>query len=487
MRAGRLPFLMFVFVLIGLLAGLSACTVADPDLWGHVRFGQDILAAGHVIRSDPYSFTSGQAWTNHEWLAEIIMAGAYRLGGVRGLVALSSGVAALVLLLAGRLLRRSGVGQPATLVLLVALFIGIAPQLMVVRPQLFSVFLFTLMLMILSGSERRREEHLLWLALLFALWANLHGGWIVGLGIVGLWVGVGVVTRRVSWKWCAAAVAVSIGGSAINPYGWGLWVFLWQTVGLGRADITEWQSLFAQPAGFIQWVVGAIVVGVGWRRRSAFDALRFIPTVALGLLAIKAVRLDCFFVLAAVVMLGPLWAGLGPARLPLSRRPALSELAVVALMAITGVAIVAHQTLRATTCLPVESESGIMPEREAVAFMRSNGLHGRLLTGFNYGEYAIWHLAPQLRVSFDGRRETVYSDRVKDAHLQFYNGLNLAYPDEIGADYIWLPNQLPVVHLLPKYGWVPIFKGPRSIIFARAPGFFHNVAPLSGPRCFPGP
>ncbi len=215
--------------------------------------------------------------------------------------------------------------------------------------------------------------------------------------------------------------------------------------------------------------------------------LRFIPPVVLGLLALKVVRLDGFFVLSAVVMLGPLWAGLGPARFPLSRRPVLSEVLVVALMAIAGLAIVAHQTVRATACLPVESKPGLMPEPEAVVFLRSNGLHGKLLTWFDYGEYAIWHLAPQLRVSFDGRRETVYSEHVKDAHLRFYDGLNPAYPDEIGADYIWLPNQLPVVKLLPGRGWVPIFKGSRSIIFAREPGFYQNVAPLQGPRCFPGP
>ena len=100
-----------------------------------------------------------------------------------------------------------------------------------------------------------------------------------------------------------------------------------------------------------------------------------------------------------------------------------------------------------------------MPEPEAVAFLRSNGLRGRLLTWFDYGEYAIWQLTPQFRVSFDGRRETVYSERVKDAHLRFYSGLNPAYPDEIGADYIWLPNQLPVVKLLPGAAGCPIFKG----------------------------
>jgi hypothetical protein len=455
-------------------------------LWGHVRFGQDILAAGSVVRSDPYSFTSDRAWMNHEWLAEIIMAGAYRFGGVRGLIALSSGVAALVLLLAGRFLRRSGVGEPARLVLLLALFIGISRQLRVIRPQLFSVLLLTVMLMLLGGADRGREKRLLWLAPLFALWANLHGGWILGLGVLGLWASIEVVARRVSWRWGTLAVAASIAGSALNPYGWGLWAFLWETVALGRADIDDWQSLFTRPSGFIEWAVGAIVVVVGWRRRHWNGVLRFIPSVVLGLLALKVVRLDGFFVLVAVMMLGSLWAGIGPARFPLSRQPAVIELLVVALLAITGLSFVGHEALSATACLPIDSRPQVMPEPDAAVFLRSNGFHGKLLTWFDYGEYAIWHLAPQLRVSFDGRRETVYSDRVKDAHLRFYSGLNPAYPDEIGADYIWLPNQLPVVKLLPNYGWVPVFKGSRSVIFARASGSYLPVYAISGPRCFPG-
>jgi hypothetical protein len=75
---------------------------------------------------------------------------------------------------------------------------------------------------------------------------------------------------------------------------------------------------------------------------------------------------------------------------------------------------------------------------------------------------------------------------VKGAHLRSYSGLNPAYPDEIGADYVWLPNQLPAVNLLPKRGWVPIFRGPRSIIFARKPASYLRVRAIPAPRCFPG-
>ena len=52
-------------------------TIADPDLWGHLRFGLDMVAARAIITTDPYSYvTTEQIWINHEWLTEVLMAGA---------------------------------------------------------------------------------------------------------------------------------------------------------------------------------------------------------------------------------------------------------------------------------------------------------------------------------------------------------------------------------------------------------------------------
>jgi hypothetical protein len=54
-----------------------AATRADVDLWGHVRFGTDILHSGRLASIDPYSFTSDVPWVNHEWLAEVLFAAAW--------------------------------------------------------------------------------------------------------------------------------------------------------------------------------------------------------------------------------------------------------------------------------------------------------------------------------------------------------------------------------------------------------------------------
>ena len=68
-------FLHGVLLLTVILA--TSGTTGDPDLWGHVRFGQDMLAARAIRLPDTYSFTSNRSWTNHEWLSEIAMAASF--------------------------------------------------------------------------------------------------------------------------------------------------------------------------------------------------------------------------------------------------------------------------------------------------------------------------------------------------------------------------------------------------------------------------
>jgi hypothetical protein len=84
-------------------------TVADPDLWGHVRFGLDILESGQISRVDPYSYlTSGMPWINHEWLSEVMYAWAYLRGGTPGIVLLKAALGRLLFLLLSRHLRSAG-------------------------------------------------------------------------------------------------------------------------------------------------------------------------------------------------------------------------------------------------------------------------------------------------------------------------------------------------------------------------------------------
>src|SRR4029077_7525683 len=78
-------------------------------------------------------------------------------------------------------------------------------------------------------------------------------------------------------------------------------------------------------------------------------------------------------------------------------------------------------------CIEVHGAS--MPEPQAMQFIRDRQLRGRMITFFDWGQYAIWYLPPGLRISMDGRRETVYTAATIDAHFDLYEGFpaGLAY------------------------------------------------------------
>ena len=132
-----------------------------------------------------------------------------------------------------------------------------------------------------------------------------------------------------------------------------------------------------------------------------------------------------------------------------------------------------------------------MPEPDATEFIRANGLRGNLLNWFDWGEYIIWQFGPELKVSIDGRRETLYSDAQLSAHYRFYRGEPgaVGFAESIHADYIWLPKSFPVVRSLGRQGWKTAFEGPVSILFSRGTdGRFVDVSPCPArSRCFPGP
>lgn len=491
-RANPTNLMLGLLVAVVLVFALTR-TYADPDLWGHVRFGQDIVVAGSIPRIDPYSFTSDRPWVNHEWLAEVAMALAYKGAGTNGLVALRWTLVGATLLVMYLATRRAGVRVPAAAALMLVIGVGVYPLLITIRPQLFSVLCFSIQLALMLEGARGRLRLWLWLTPLFAVWANAHGGWIVGLGVLGLWSACAAATKVIPRRWAAGGVLCATLGSLATPYGLELWRFLWETVGLDRGDIREWQPLWATPIVFPLWGLGAGVAASSvWRSRGASFLAPQLAVLALGLLSLRVVRLEGFFVLAAVALSGPSFVGFGPERLPLSRPPSWTELGATGAMGAAGILAAVLSVAPRAGCIALPdltpTAAAWALEPEAISFFRDNRLQGRLLSWFDYGETAIWFFAPDLRVSMDGRRETVYSDAVRKDHLRFYaNRKDASYARRIGADYVWLPQRLPVNAALASDGWHPVFRGSRSVIYAREPGTYTQPREWTGPRCFPGP
>ena len=370
-------------------------TRADPDLWGHVRFGGDIIDSAAIRLPDEYSFTSDKPWTNHEWLAEIIMASAYRTAGAAGLVLLKLTIMVLSLGCMWRIVRADGTGiRPAAILTTLALA-GILPRVQQVRPQLFSVLCFALLILLLRRAEKRPAT--LWFAPpLFAIWANLHGGWLVGCGHARALVrranvddqnrgsGDRFVRSLILWSACVAALAATL----INPYGPGLWMFLAETVGLSRRFISEWGPVTGSLTTLAVWSFFALLVVAAIKRAGRMPPLQnLIVPVFWGIVAFKVSRLDAFFALSTIGLLAPeLSRVFHRQRAENPARPSPRMQAAMGLLALVTLAVTVPQLKSNLLCIDVHASSTI-PEPEAMEFVRSQRLGGRMVTFFDWGQY----------------------------------------------------------------------------------------------------
>ena len=476
------PLTLIRVTMWAFLALLVTGTAADPDLWGHLRFGLDMLETGTIHTADPYSFTADRPWVNHEWLAELLMAIGYRLAGPAGLVLLKLAVIAVVAAVAFRVAREEHADPLARDIFVALVLFSTYSRTQVVRPQMFSVALACLLLYLLRRVDRGHERALIGVPLCFAAWVNLHGAWIVGLGMLGMWM-AGDAWQRRTWRHTGTLVIVGIATLAatlLNPYGIGLWRFLAETVRPSRPDITDWAPLLQLPPGILLFesflpIVAAFAL---WKKRAE---MRVSPRDAavvllLGAATIRVGRVDAFLQSAIAVLFAPqivAWLrGLRPRVRPIFTHEAMPVGVMTVALAVYAIVMAAGQVRG------VKVVGHWLPDRDAAMYLRDERPGARVLTWFDWGEYALWQLSPSgIRISMDGRRETTYSAKTIDDHFRFYRGGPdmVDYPERIGADHVWLPSHMPMIEPLTRRGWVTILDTGKSVVLAR------NGQPAAGP------
>jgi len=132
-----------------------------------------------------------------------------------------------------------------------------------------------------------------------------------------------------------------------------------------------------------------------------------------------------------------------------------------------------------------------MVDQQAAAFIRDARMSGRMLTWFDWGEYAIWFLAPEIKVSMDGRRETIYSDDMLRLHDAIYRGTPgwQEALKRIDPQHVWLPTTISTLGEIEQMGWRPVLRTDESVVLTRADlpsGPSTPSAPSTPEACFPG-
>jgi hypothetical protein len=400
-----------LFAAPALICVRAAC-VSDLDIWWHLRTGEWMLAHHAVPWVDPFSGPlAGSPWLAYSWLYELVVAKLFHGLGLAGIVAYTGGMILAITVAMYHMVRR--VQRDFSLAVLLSFAaVFCMGRLYTPRPWLFTILFFIVELDILMQARRTgRVRELLWLPLIFALWANVHIELVDGLLVLGLaWAetlaahwGLGTETRARP-AWMGAALLASVLATLANPYGWRVYGVAYGLATQGGAldKVTELQALPFRdlPDFLILLLAMGSAAALAWRRRFAL-----FETALLAFAAVVAFRSQRdVWVMATVgaVILASTIAGSEKAAIQLPKYATAIAALVAAVAMLAG--------FRAMHCNNAQLETQVakdLPVR-AVEAIQAKDYAGPLYNTFDWGGYLIWAL--RMPVSIDGR-QNLYGDQ----------------------------------------------------------------------------
>jgi hypothetical protein len=396
--------------------------VIDGDLWARLAVGAHVWRTGSLMRHDIFAFTPTlPEWIDHEWGAGVIFFGLLNAFGPASLILLKIVAACAAILLCLFAARRNGTSWPALLLLAIPCAVTVLPgYVTVVRSHVLTYMFFALTLLCLEEMRACRHWPAFIITLTMLVWANVHGGFVVGL------IAIAVYAALVRTRSMLVTLLVAVAITCVNPYGIHYWTYLVPAWLHPRADITEWgpMSVWGNDPYFgfrILFFIAVVAIAAEWKQRTLLGLTMLVLT---AIAAWLHRRHGPFFGLAALVYLGP-YAERWCRRVPL-----------VAVLAI-HVALAAFVAVR---FLPQASLEPAVPPSfypvGAVATLDQAGVKGNLAVPFRWGSYASWRLAPRIKVSMDGRYEETYPDTTFEMNRAFFH--------RTGADWDRLPRQYRV-------------------------------------------
>ncbi len=296
----------------------SAGVLGDGDTFSHIAAGGWMIDHRAVLRSDPFSFSKqGAPWVAHEWLAEVVMAAAFRGAGWSGVVVLTALAAGAAFFQLGRHLSR-WLPAGAAMLLMVMAAACVTPG-MLARPHILALPAFEAWVAGLFVARSRGRAPSWWLVPLMCLWANLHGGFMIGLALaVPLAVEAALAEparwRLVAVQWGGFLVAATF-AALLTPHGVSGLLLPFRMAGMTElSGVSEWRPADFGSLGALELL---IVVGLymGLGRGARLAPLRLLILLGLLHLALQHARhLALVGIIVPLMVAEPLGAALAAGR-----------------------------------------------------------------------------------------------------------------------------------------------------------------------------
>ncbi len=468
LRDVRARFLVLWVIPIAVAAAVSFApqVLGDGDTFWHIAAGRWMIAHGAVPTTDPFSFTFvGRPWVAHEWLSEVALGAAWLAAGWSGVMLLTGAAAgALAALMGGWLLRWLA---PLSAIAALALGLACVAPGALARPHFLALPLLALWTIGLMDARAKGKAPPLALALVVALWANLHSSFLIAFPIAGAFALEALLDVR-AWRlrafggW-AAFLALSALAALATPHGVEGVAFPIRLLSMkSLGSIAEWA-----PPDFMKLSTLEIAVLVGllvafWRGVK-LPAVRVLILLGLLHMSLQHVRHEMLLgIVGPLVLAEPLGRALGRAA-PLKaswRMPwpqgALGAFLVVALLVV-----------RLTT--PLARTDAATAPVTALAHVPAALRAEPVLNDYDFGGYLIFQ---GVRPYIDGRTDMYDAFVADDDQIQ---AGNQAAMDRAIARYnirwaIVRPNRPLVGALARTPGWKRTYADRYAVVLVKDGG-----------------
>jgi hypothetical protein len=461
--------------------------LADGNTGWHIRTGEWILEHKQFVYQDMFSFTKpGEPWFAWEWLSDVLFALLHQAGGIQSIALFGMVGGALYCGILFRQMLWHGANLWVALPLTFMAFGAMTIHLLA-RPHLFTLLLVPLAAWWIMA-DRQRPSAAIWLmAPLTAVWANLHGGWLallILLGLASAGIALESLAGRKEWNLArryALVTLACLAASLANPYGWHLHAHVWQYL---RADyimniIGEFRAPNFRGEPMLQYEILLLMAlmacgAMMWRGRfvlplwtlfwahASLQSARHIPifvAVALPLVALELQRLWDEWTRrgghrSVPATLGSLAADLSPA----VRRTSVWPAVLLALVAFRLVPFPHFDDF------PAELFPKAMVEQHAA---RLEG--ARLFTKDQWADYLIYRCWPRVSTFFDGRSD-FFGRAIVEEYLEIFEGRRRWQEliEKHRFDTALLPVGSSLANLLTlSPGWEIAAQDEQAVLFVR--------------------
>ncbi|MBI4098079.1 MAG: hypothetical protein HY426_03490 [Candidatus Levybacteria bacterium] len=458
----------------------------DPDLGWHLKYGEYFFKTGQILRDNIFStMMPDYHWVNHSWASDLLIYFFFNNFGFIGISVLGALVVALSFFVLSKAFNLSLWNKAIIFPILLTLVSNV--NAVSFRSQMMSYFFTTVLIYILTRYEKRPRD-LLFAIPLFLIWANFHGGFVVGLIILCGYIGIKKLVEFKdnfrnninpkfifnSVKFESIVVLGVLMATIINPFGYGVYLESFNHFGNPWLKyVSEW-SPFSDRSQ--QWwkmllfvnlyLMGTVLLFMSGKIKRSLPFVFLIPVFMI--LAFEERRYSWSMYYMSV----PILLGISEYFKPSKSAQNTAVLIVASIFLIASIQLKEpyRYYLSMNWSRYCQNPSNLC-SANAVEFLRKKQLTTNLSTPYSWGGWMIWNY-PDVKPSIDGRMHLWKDKKGYSAFGQYYTNVqDWKSIDKSKYDTVLVLKQKPMFKRLKKLTlegkWRFIYEDRLSAIFVR--------------------